>query len=196
MTKQEWGACMALITTYWPHQFKLDHDPRDEKAKARVKAKIDALYMPLAHLPGDRIKAAIIHMAATQSAFPSVADIARHAGGEPLDWSSAWAEVMRLVGSEGYYGSPQFSSPVIEEAVAALGGWQFICQSPTKDHPTMRAQFRQAIEAATERQSRRDTFERLGVPPEPKQLQAPKSLQDILKQLPVPERAPGEEETP
>lgn len=124
----------------------------------------------LRDLDGAAVLAAIIHLCRTTEAFPSVAAIRKLAEPKHLDQGDGWAEVMAAVSSVGYMGTPQWSHPAIEAGVRALGGWKSICQSEIDEHPTMRAQFRRAFEAAAERTRRDQTFIALGVAPTPQAL--------------------------
>lgn len=192
MQKDEWKPLAALLVAYYPTSFKIegDGDP-DSPATKRGQAMLTAWFNGLADLPAQRVHAAIMHMVRTKSAFPSIADIRKHAESGDLTAATAWAEVIKQVGRVGRGGLPCWSDPRIEMAVAALGGWNAVCDAPTKDHPTMRAQFRQAFEGATEIEGRRRTFAALGVPTTPelppaaslKQLIADHSIKRVGGQL-------------
>lgn len=52
--------------------------------------------------------------------------------------ANAWAEVRALAASEGRQGRPEFSHPVITQAVRTIGWWD-ICMSTNQE--TMRSQF-------------------------------------------------------
>jgi hypothetical protein len=181
VTKSEWKACAALLATFYPHSFKIEGDGDETSAATqRGHAVMQAWFDVLGDLDGMRVLAAIKHMARTQPAFPSVADIVRHAECGNVSAVTAWGEVMKAVGTIGYLGNPDWSDERIGAAVTALGGWQVICQMPTKDAPTARAQFRQAFEAAAEIESRRQTFARLGVATGPDRLAKPSQIGTLL----------------
>lgn len=63
----------------------------------------------------------------------------------------AWGEVKRAVRQYGYYREPQFSDPLIAEAIRALG-WQDYCSSRIDDEPSWRAQFIRLYESMCERE--------------------------------------------
>jgi len=62
-------------------------------------------------------------------------------GTDILPWAEAWAEIDKELRITGSYGKPKFSRPEIEQVVRAYG-WQSLCQTLTKDMPTVRAQLR------------------------------------------------------
>jgi hypothetical protein len=185
MQKDEWKPLAALLVAYYPTSFKIegDGDP-DSPATKRGQAMLTAWYNGLADLPAKRVHAAIMHMVRTKSAFPSIADIRKHAEAGELTAATAWAEVIKEVGRVGRGGVPSWSDPRVGGAVDAVGGWQYICDLPVKDHPTTRAQFRQAFEAETELEGRRRTFQAMGVPTSPA-LPSAATLKQVLADKPV-----------
>ena len=46
-----------------------------------------------------------------------------------LSGEEAWGEVRRAMSSVGFYATPEFTEPAIERAVAAAGGWKYLCSS-------------------------------------------------------------------
>lgn len=120
-------------------------------------------------LPEHLVIQAITECANTLTFFPALAEIrsrvTRIAGESVLvDAESAWGEVQReikRVGAEGrrtYFHAGeqhvierQFSSPMIERAVDAVG-WKDICLTDISDLPTLRAQFRDALRAIQHRE--------------------------------------------
>lgn len=54
----------------------------------------------------------------------------------------AWDEVMTAIRRVGSWGTPTWSHPAIERAVANMGGWRVLCAMETDDTATNRAQFR------------------------------------------------------
>ena len=174
MTKKEWAACVVALKGFYPTSFRLDEDA------------IGIWFSALEDLPGPVVQAAIIHMAKTTRAFPSIAEIREYATPKQ-DHGQAWGEVMREVQRVGHYPvmvngqlqqpDPQFSDPLTYQAVQALGGWVNLCQTMLVDDvPTWRAQFRRVYEAAADRQAREQTFQQLGIAP-PGQLQGSKVQQ-------------------
>jgi len=62
----------------------------------------------------------------------------------------AWAEVCKSFGSHGYYrGAPDWSTPLIGKAIAAIGGYHELCIS--ENTAADRARFLQAYESYLER---------------------------------------------
>ena len=68
-------------------------------------------------------------------------------------WEQAWKELNDAVRRVGSYGSPNWSHPVVAEAVQTLGYKEF-CMSLTADSGTWRAQFRQIFENISARWQR------------------------------------------
>lgn len=169
MTRKEWGACAALLAAYYPTSFKMTD-------VAQVQAWFDAL----SDLEGARVHAAVLHVSQVKGAFPSIADIRHHAEAGGFTAATAWAEVIRQVGAIGRGSAPCWPDERFVVAVAAVGGWIVICDTPMKDQPTLRAQFRQAFEGASEVASRRRTFAKLGVPLDPGHLVAPAPVRELL----------------
>lgn len=91
--------------------------------------------------------------------FPAVAelrnaayDILEEADPCPSDFQ-AWSEVQDEIRRTGHYGEPEFSHPLIEQAVDMFG-WRYLCLST--NHVADRAHFVQAFQALVEKR-RRDT---------------------------------------
>lgn len=185
MTKKEWAALAVKLSSYYPNSFKLESTQQ-----------MRDWYEALADLPGEHVYAGIMHMVRTQSAFPSIADIRKHAEPQPVPWSLAWAEVMKAVGEVGRDGSPVWSHPAIAWAVAGIG-WQELCNTPNSQLGTTRAQFRGAIEQANEAIKRGETFLALGIE-QPKRVQGPQSFKELLDTSPDVKGllGTGDEETP
>lgn len=131
---------------------------------------LDIYAEELADLPDHYVVQAILECARTQTFFPSLSEIRNRVtqiAGESVlvDAEAAWGEVLReirRVGAEGKrtawidgksvtIAERQFSSPMIERAVEAVG-WKDICLTETDDLPTLRAQFRDALRAIQRRE--------------------------------------------
>lgn len=84
MTAQQWASCVMALRSAFPNTMKLD-----AAGIAFWKSQLD-------DLPAERVQAAIVHMARTQDAFPTIAAIRRHAQ-EQEDHSAAYAEACRHV---------------------------------------------------------------------------------------------------
>src|SRR3990167_8529852 len=65
----------------------------------------------------------------------------------------AWQEVLSQIGNVGSYGSPEFSSHLIDKVVKSLG-WRNLCLS--ENQVSDRARFLQAFEQLVERAARED----------------------------------------
>lgn len=85
--------------------------------------------------------------------LPTVAEIRELVAEEGCDLEVgelAWAEVLRQVRVTGRYRTPYWSSAAMERAVAAIGGWQVICDST--EPSIIRAQFIKAYSVLRTRQ--------------------------------------------
>ncbi len=82
--------------------------------------------------------------------------------GEPPDPGDAWCEVVEAFSRVGRHAKPDWSHPLIGQAVAAVGGWRMLCDSelPAAD----RAQFIKAFERLAER-TERETLVSPGLAP-------------------------------
>jgi hypothetical protein len=122
----------------------------------------EVYYQTLSDLPADELKAAVLHCI-TQSgrAFaPSVGEI-RGAVGEIRSLSAnvpssfqAWQEVQQqILINGGDYGKPEWSSPLVEEAVKRMG-WRNLRMS--EDQTADRARFLQCYEQIVDRATKRE----------------------------------------
>ena len=112
----------------------------------------------LLDLPLPAIDAAMQIQLKTSKWFPSVAEI-RHAaeslqrtatGTEIKGADEAWAEVLQQVHDAFVYHPPVFTTPEIQKVAMGLG-WTALCNLPTDQINTARAQFRLAYNAEIER---------------------------------------------
>lgn len=116
----------------------------------------EVYFRTLQDIPSDELKAGVLHCI-TQSgrAFaPSigeirgaVSDLRRASANVPSSYD-AWQEVCRQIVNVGSYGTPAFSSPLIERTVKNLG-WRNLCMS--ENQVADRARFVQAYEQLMER---------------------------------------------
>lgn len=151
MTSEEWAQCVLVLRATYTTSIKLDADA------------ITVWFELLKDLPGASVKAAIVHMAKTTKAFPSVAEIRQLAEAEKKDYSAAWAELIGQIQREGYCGTPRFQDPLLMKVVERLGGWKYICQTMTESNTTTyRAQFRDIYTGVATRNDRNHTFASLG----------------------------------
>jgi hypothetical protein len=101
----------------------------------------------LADVPSEALLPAFEQYVSTGQKYPPNAGELRQIvlGVTRLDCPSvgeAWDEVMRAIRSVGSWGTPTWSHPAIERAVANMGGWRVLCAMETDDTATHRAQFR------------------------------------------------------
>jgi hypothetical protein len=132
------------------------------KSEALKLVKVLAAAFPGQAFPGDsqRLYAAAImdldledtasgisDLVATVERLPSVAALreasrARSGALPGVLWSDAWSEAITAARRSGRYRPiPEFSSARLAETVRAIG-WDSFLNTPTKDHGTLRAQFR------------------------------------------------------
>lgn len=118
-------------------------------------------YRLLQDISSDELKAAVLHCVSEPGrAFaPSigeirgaVGDLRKHVANVPTSYE-AWQEVLRQISDVGSYGSPQFSNPLIDSTVRALG-WRNLCLS--ENQTADRARFVQCYEQLLSRAERDD----------------------------------------
>lgn len=162
MNRREWAECVLALRAFYPHSFKLDDSA------------IGIWFGALEDLPGDRVKAAIVHMGRTTKAFPSLAEIRQHAEPSAADHSEAWGRLVTSIQRIGAYTlitdgreiTPEEQlDPDLREVVKRLGGWSHVCKTfRQEDEPTNRAQFRRIWEGLQAARKRDETFAGLGLP--------------------------------
>lgn len=141
--KLEFGKILAVLEDLYP-RFKLE---------ARV---VEAYYAILKDLPVDLLKAAALQIGATSKWFPAASelrsaafDLVEHEDGVPTA-GQAWGEVVRKIGTDGYIRTPEFSHPLVGDAVEAVGGWRELCFGT--NFVADRARYLQVYEALVKRQ--------------------------------------------
>jgi len=121
-------------------------------------ATIDAYYAILGDLDVDLLKAATLHYGALDTPwFPSAGqlravafDLLERKQGVPSALE-AWSEALKKIN---YYKPPQrddFSSPLVYDALQAIGGNRVLCETTSETLPSARARFCQAYEALLQR---------------------------------------------
>lgn len=147
MTNTEWAKCVIVLRAIYTHTFKLDADA------------ISVWFDLLEDLPGERVINAIRHMAKTQPAFPSVADIRKLAEPTPADVGEAWRQACEYVGllslgPRWHDGQPQplpALEPWIQGALEAVGA-DAIRNRTSETEGTLRAHFMRFYEARLKRE--------------------------------------------
>jgi hypothetical protein len=100
------------------------------------------------------LAAAVNQCLAESEFFPTVAKIRQMCLALTSDVTrqpsglEAWGEVLRQIGSVGYYAKPSFSSALVAKAVESIG-WQSLCLS--ENQPADRAHFCKVYEALLRR---------------------------------------------
>jgi len=101
----------------------------------------------LADVPDEDLRLAVNEVIATAKFFPRVAEIREKAveirlrrEGVPHP-ADAWAEVQREIRAKGFYEKPEFSHPMVREAMLAVGGWTHLTGPDDPNMETVRAQY-------------------------------------------------------
>jgi hypothetical protein len=162
VTDLEWLACVNVLRHTYGQSFKLDADG------------IEVWGELLADLPGERVRAAVVHLCRTVRAFPSVADLRAFAEPQQVDAAEAWGLACRWAATvqngTRYQAGDVIPAPGLEtlpfavaRAVRALGGATAINARTYDDEMTMRAHFFRAYEGAKKSAAHDETFAALGV---------------------------------
>jgi hypothetical protein len=115
----------------------------------------------LGDLDFDLLKAAVHAHCAGSKWFPSVAELRQAAydlvaaGADGVTAGEAWGEVRRAIALGGHRfqsGEAGWSSPLVEAAFNALGGWSYFRTALADDEMADRAHFTRAFEALQRRQ--------------------------------------------
>jgi hypothetical protein len=132
---------ITLMDAY-PGEFKDDVEQKKRTLKVYALA--------LSDVPPDLLKAAALNHIASSIWFPKIAQLRESAAalvmkaaGHP-DAFTAWGEVAHQLRYAGSWHAPQFTDPVIQKAVEAIGGWKMLCAS--ENQVADRARFIQAYE--------------------------------------------------
>lgn len=116
----------------------------------------EVYYQDLKDIPADELLLAARHCRseAGRKFAPSVGEIRgavmelRRASMNIPSAYDAWQEVLRVISDVGSYGSPEWSSPLIEKVVNSLG-WRNLCMS--ENQVSDRARFLEAYEQLSNR---------------------------------------------
>ena len=145
MDELEFGKALAVLEDAYP---RYTLEPRV----------VRTWYAILGDLDADLLKAAVLQIASENRPFlPAPGEVRQCAfnlvdqqSGVPTAWD-AWAEVTRRFGTHSDDRSlPDFSHPLIRQAVDAVGGWRVLCMSTNA--VADRARFVQAYEAMAKRE--------------------------------------------
>lgn len=144
MKVDEWVDIAALWADLWPHD-------------ALEPGAVKAWYPLLADLPGDEVAAALRAWAMSDKGWPPKSAGQLRAACEPpaRAWEDAMADLVRLVGRFGIYATlggverPHAEDLALDLVIDAYG-WEGVCNMDPSN-PTVRAQFRDAYQAAQRR---------------------------------------------
>jgi hypothetical protein len=149
VTAAQLAECLAILANAYPQDAERWTPERTQVWSAM-----------LADLEYEELKGAIVEWVRGERWPPTIADLVERANGiEPRSALEAWGEVQRQIVATGSWGSPVFDDPLIQSALAAIGGWISVCR--TENLPSERARFVQAYEVYARRAHRE-----LACPPE------------------------------
>ncbi len=123
MDKVEFAKILATLAALYP-RYELK------------KETIAAYHAILGDLSVDLLRAAALQIASRDSPwFPAAGELRAAAfrllereAGVPSA-GEAWGEVCKRIGDTGSWGTPEFTHPLIQEAIEGIGGWMDICRS-------------------------------------------------------------------
>lgn len=133
---------LSLLLDAYPNQFK--DDPQQKVPTLKIYAQA------LSDIPADLLKASVLNHITLSKWFPTIAELRQSAAGLVMkaaghpDALTAWGEVASQLRYVGSWGAPQFTDPLIQRAVQAVGGWKMLCAS--ENQASDRARFIQAYE--------------------------------------------------
>lgn len=111
----------------------------------------------LTDIEDDDLKRAIDECIATCRFFPRIAEIREKAAENAARRSGipsaadAWAEVQHEIRAKGFYQAPEFSHPLVREAMLAVGGWAHLTGPDEPNIETVRAQYMRIYDAMLKR---------------------------------------------
>lgn len=142
---EEFGIIMTALAALFP-RFQLKRDT------------IDAYYAILGDLPADLLRAATLEIGSRDSPwFPAAGELRAAAfrlverQNGVLTAGEAWAEVTQKIHEDGHWRGPEFSNPLIADAVKGVGGFRGLCFS--ENVVADRARFYQVYEILAKRRT-------------------------------------------
>lgn len=177
-----------MLAAYPQHSAKYDAQ--------QVASMLEVWQEDLADLPDDLLIVACRNHRERSQWLPSIAEIRasavslmRQASPADQDWNEAYAELQRLISSQGYTSKPEFANPALAETVRTLGGWREVCGNEDPEG-VFRAQFRDVYQVVIARMERKVTqsatvreFIAAMTPHPDKQLPAPGQAQDVIARI-------------
>lgn len=139
---------------------------RQAMTTEQIKLAVPVWHELLGDLDFGLLKTAVQQHCSNSQWFPSVAELRQAAfdlletKAERITPGEAWAEVKRAISTGRHHfasGEATWSSPLVEKAFRAIGGWSYFCYALTSAEMSDRARFMQAIEdlRVRDRQERR-----------------------------------------
>jgi len=145
MTKHEFGVALAVLGT--------------GTGKTIIAKELDVWYQCLKDLPLLSLQTAITRYLCEGDDWPSIAKIRKLAGaamhGECLSFGESFDAMLSAIRQHGFYDEPAARAKLDDltwRTVQSLGGWEAVCDSPTDQRATLRAQFRMVYEGLRERE--------------------------------------------
>jgi len=127
--------------------------------KTIIAKELDVWYECLKDLPLAALQFAITRYLCEGDDWPSIAKIRKLAGaamhGECLSFGESFDAMLSAIRKHGFYNEQEARAKLdglTWRTVQCLGGWEAVCDSPTDQRSTLRAQFRMVYEGLRERE--------------------------------------------
>ena len=146
-TRAEFAPLIALLSALYPER---KTDP----------AMTEAYYQILNDIDIELLKAATLQLAANPETnfFPRAGALrtaafalVETASGTPSA-DDAWDELMKAIGKYGVYRKPEFSHPLIQQALDGIGGWRTLCMSDESETSYTRDAFKKTFATVLKRE--------------------------------------------
>lgn len=148
MTKEEIVKMFSMIEAFWP---KSGFDTGNT-------VQLEWWYKKLMNADGKVIALAISKMTDNERYAPTLATIKEYYSNvlyeNLVDAEAGWGQVKKAIRYYGYSRGKEAIESLSDEvgaAVIAMGGWESVCSAPMDEENTIRAQFRQCLNAVNNR---------------------------------------------
>ena len=129
--------------------------------KVMTDKQIEVWYQCLKDLPVPALQTAITRYLCEGDDWPSIAKIRKLAGaamhGECISFGEAFDRMISAVHLFGFYDEQKAREKLDDltwRTIQSLGGWEAVCDSPTDQRSTLRAQFRMVYELLRDREEK------------------------------------------
>lgn len=166
--KAQIGDLLQILHSLWPHSSPIPKGLDDERFAAEIAKLLGPWYAVLGDLPADTLGLAVKQLASSGREFFPPAGVVRQAAfdlmasdTDRMTAGEAWAEVQRALRYDlplHMRGDGTWSSPLVQRAFEAIGGWGYFRYALEDAEMSDRARFYQAFEQLQnrERQTRRE----------------------------------------